>query len=159
MCKDCSSLKRKEYYTNNKKKIIEQTSNYKKNKCRENSLYSLEKKLRSRIYIAFTKQNLAKYGRTWKYIGCSPEFFQKWIEFQFYDGMTMENYGKIWHIDHVIPCSKFDLSDKNAIKECFSWKNLRPLLAHKNRQKHNKIDIYQIVLQELKLEDISNFLE
>ncbi len=65
--------------------------------------------------------------------------------------MTFENYGKVWHIDHVKPCSSFDLTNKKEISECFSWKNLRPLLAHKNKVKNNKINNYDIVLQELKV--------
>ena len=67
--------------------------------------------------------------------------------------MTLENYGKFWHIDHVCPCSKFDLSNLDEVNKCFNWKNLRPYLSHKNIQKNNKInDIdIDIVLQELKV--------
>ena len=65
--------------------------------------------------------------------------------------MTLENYGKTWNIDHVYPCSKFDLTKKEEIAKCFSWKNLRPLRASKNREKHNKIQNIELVLQELKV--------
>lgn len=61
--------------------------------------------------------------------------------------MTMENYGRMWHIDHVMPCSSFDLDN---MKECFNWKNMRPFKKEKNLKKSSKIDKYQIVLQELK---------
>lgn len=56
-----------------------------------------------------------------------------------------------WHIDHVKPCSKFDLSDPDQVKECFSWKNLRPLRADKNTKKNSKIILEDIVLQQLKV--------
>ena len=65
--------------------------------------------------------------------------------------MTLENYGKTWHIDHVYPCSKFDLTKEEEIAKCFSWKNLRPLRISKNRKKYNKIQNIELVLQELKV--------
>ena len=39
--------------------------------------------------------------------------------------MTFDNYGE-WHIDHVKPCSSFDLTNEQEIYECFNWKNIRP---------------------------------
>ena len=52
--------------------------------------------------------------------------------------MSWENYGK-WHIDHIIPCSSFDLSIEENKLKCFSWKNLRPCWAIENLEKGNKI--------------------
>lgn len=151
MCKNCSYIKRKERYQKNKEVIIEQTAKYTVEKMKRDPIFKLERRLRTRIYLAFIAQGENKSERTWKYIGCSPKFFQEWIEYQLYDGMTMENYGKIQHIDHVKPCSSYDLSKEKDIDECFNWKNLRPLLASKNTKKYNKIDTFEIVLQELKV--------
>ena len=151
MCKTCSSLKRKEHYKKNKDKIIKQTSDYKVNKMKNNPTFKFEVRLRARIYHAFKSQNLKKRERTLKYIGCTSSELKKWIEYQFYDGMTLENYGKYYHIDHVKPCSSFDLSKEEDIKECFSWKNLRPYLASKNEKKSSKIILKDILLQELKV--------
>lgn len=151
MCRSCSSNKRKEYYKNNKKAIIKQTSNYKVEKMKKNPLFKLEVRLRSRIYIALTISGNKKTNRTWKYLNCSPIFFQEWIKYQLYDGMILNNYGKYWHLDHVKPCSKFDLSKEIDIEECFSWKNIRPYISTKNRKKANKIVLHDIVLQELKV--------
>ena len=35
---------------------------------------------------------------------------KKHIENQFIEGMTWENHGD-WHVDHIIPCSCFDLAN------------------------------------------------
>ena len=61
------------------------------------------------------------------------------IESLFRPGMTWENYGfRGWHIDHIIPCSYFDLSiDENQLI-CFNFKNLQPLWQPDNFKKHNK---------------------
>ena len=53
--------------------------------------------------------------------------------------MTWKNQGRFgWHIDHIVPCSKFDLSDPDQQKECFNYKNLQPLWAKENILKSNK---------------------
>lgn len=157
-CKICSSKKRKEYYKKNKEQIIKQTSQYKSKKINENPLFKLEVMIRSRISSAFKSQGQKKSDRTWKYINCSAKFLQEWIKFQLYDNMTFDNYGEYWHIDHCIPCSKFNLEKKEDIEECFSWQNIRPYTKKKNLQKGNEIIPFDIVLQELKVKYfIKNF--
>jgi len=151
MCKACSSDKRKEYYENNKVEVIKQTNNYKVEKMKVDPTFKMERYLRSRIYMAFTTRGLKKKNRTWKYINCTNIFFKKWIEFQLYDGMTLENYGYFWHIDHVKPCASFDLSREKDIEECFNWTNMRPLRIDKNKKKNDKIIPFDILMQELKV--------
>jgi hypothetical protein len=150
MCKDCSCIKRKEYYQEHRKEVINQTNNYKVEKMKKDPLFKLERYMRARIYNAFVSQGLKKDNSTFEYLGCSNDFFKKWIEFQLYDGMTMENYGKVWHIDHVKPCASYNLNDNEQVKECFNWKNLRPLLASKNYSKSDKVEPIELVLQEFK---------
>ena len=41
--------------------------------------------------------------------------FKYYIEKQFTKNMNWENYGK-WHIDHIKPISKFDLTDQEEQK-------------------------------------------
>jgi hypothetical protein len=151
-CKECYSNKRKEYYIKNKDKICKQTSEYKQNKMNTNVEFKLEVRMRSRIYIAFTSKKSTKKERTWKYIGCTASFLKEWISYQLYDGMTYDNYGVLWHIDHVKPCASFNLSNENESYQCFNWTNLRPLIANKNISKGSKINIFDLVLQELKVE-------
>ena len=62
-----------------------------------------------------------------------------YIEKQFLDGMTWNNYGlKTWHIDHIKPISKYNLTDPEDIKNAFNYKNLQPLWASDNLSKSNK---------------------
>ena len=75
-----------------------------------------------------------------KYIGCDLDFLKQWLESHFTEQMTFENYGSYWHVDHVIPCSKFNLENENEINNCFHWTNLQPLESSKNMSKSNKID-------------------
>jgi hypothetical protein len=54
--------------------------------------------------------------------------------------MSWDNYGKYgWHIDHIKPCSSFDLSDRKQLLECFNYRNLQPLWALDNLKKGSKL--------------------
>ena len=53
--------------------------------------------------------------------------------------MTRENYGK-WHIDHIRPCSSFDLSKPEEQSICFHYSNLMPLWAEENLKKGSKLN-------------------
>jgi len=59
--------------------------------------------------------------------------------------MTWDNYGTYWHVDHVIPCSKFDLSYDENISHCFRWTNLQPLTGLENIKKQNRIDNVEVI--------------
>jgi hypothetical protein len=149
-CKECTLKHRKEYYKKNAKQIINQTNNYKKIKMKIDPGFKMERLMRARMYDAFINQNLKKPSKSRRYLGCTSKFFKDWIEFQLYGIMRLDNYGEIWHLDHVKPCASFDLSKESDIKECFSWKNIRPCLASENYSKKDKIIPYQIEMQEFK---------
>lgn len=80
-----------------------------------------------------------KHKSTIDYLGCSMEYLFKWLESQFNDSMTWENYGTHWVIDHVKPCKAYDLTIKSEVAECFHWKNLRPLEKKLNAKKSSKV--------------------
>lgn len=105
-------------------------------KYRGNPSFRLSRLLRSRIWNAL--KNNRKAAHTIELIGCKWSELRMWLEFQFQDGMTWENYGPIWHVDHIQPCASFDLSDPEQQKECFNYKNLQPLFALDNFRKGAK---------------------
>jgi hypothetical protein len=70
-------------------------------------------------------------------VGCNIDILIKYIESLFLEDMSWDNYGK-WHIDHIRPCSSFDLSDNEQQKICFNYKNLQPLWAEDNLKKSDK---------------------
>ena len=77
-----------------------------------------------------------KHTRTLDLIGCSILEFKQHIERQFKPGMTWDNHGvNGWHIDHILPCSLFDLTDYAEQKHCFHYTNTQPLWADDNIRK------------------------
>ncbi len=149
-CKECASKDRKQHYQNNRKNVIKQTTQYKLNRMKVDPAFKLEIRLRARIYSAFTSQGQVKKERTREYLECTPSYFKRWMKYQLYDGMTMDNYGWYWHIDHVIPCASFDLTKEEDIKKCFHWSNCRPYVGSKNSSKRNKIIPHDILMQGIK---------
>lgn len=53
------------------------------------------------------------------------------IEAQFEPGMYWNNYGK-WHVDHIVPCRKFDMTKEEDQYVCFNWRNLQPMWGEQN---------------------------
>lgn len=62
-------------------------------------------------------------------LACDILFFRSHLEDKFLPTMTWDNYGTLWHIDHIIPCAKFNLADPEEQKRCFHYTNLQPLFA------------------------------
>jgi len=105
--------------------------------------------LRGRIQAAL--EGKAKAESTDALLGISRDQFVKWIEYQFEDGMTWDNHGTYWHIDHVQPCASFDLNDEKQQKVCFSWKNQQPLRAEANLSKSDTVSVELIAEHALKV--------
>jgi 5-methylcytosine-specific restriction endonuclease McrA len=73
-------------------------------------------------------------------VGYTVGSLAKHLESQFDDKMSWNNYGKYWHIDHIIPKSWFsyeDVKDKD-FQKCWALNNLQPLEAMKNLSKNNR---------------------
>ena len=66
--------------------------------------------------------------------------------------MTLENYGKIWCLDHCFPLSKISLSNENELIKYTNWLNIRPMYIKENIIKGDKINHYLYLLQEVKAE-------
>ena len=131
-CSVCSEIKPKEKFRYNRLKC---------RTCeRDDPLDKFKRNVRSRIYIAL---NHDKQMNTIKYLGISSAEYIQWILHND-QNYTLENRGKIWHIDHVIPLSRFDLSDEQQQLIAFNWRNTMPLAAKENLSKNCKIISSQI---------------
>ncbi len=104
-----------------------------------NPSFRIEVSLRSRFYSVLKNKFIKTRNHAKDIIGCTFEQLRYFLEGQFENWMTWDNYGTEWEIDHIRPCSSFDLSDLEQQKECFNYKNLRPLSIHENRSKGSKI--------------------
>jgi hypothetical protein len=126
--------KNKQWNSDNRDKIRK----YEKQKRDTNPSYKLLINLRSRTRLAL--KGKCKSANTRVLLGVTDiEFLWKHLEKSFKPGMTRENHGKVWHIDHIIPCVSFDLTDPEQQKKCFHYSNLQALFVHENLSKGAKI--------------------
>lgn len=128
-------------FQKNKKQIMERRKAY----YDSNPIKRMIENCRVRVREAYSGKNRG----TFEYIGCTNEFLTEWINFQLKssDDMTPENYGTYWHMDHVIPCSRWNLIDANEAKKAFHWTNISPLQAEKNLSKNKNISEDDITKQ------------
>jgi hypothetical protein len=122
----------------------EKRSAYARKRYAEDENHRILTNYRNRVRT-FVK-NGSKYGKEdyEKLLGCSHETFKKWIESNMLAGMNWENYGSLWHIDHTIPCSLFDLTIHENITKCFHWTNTSPMIGDENLTKSDKLDMVLI---------------
>lgn len=133
------NAKKKAYKDKNRDRWKKYNREYVKNKYQNDPQMMIAARLRARIYAAITRKNIKKQYHLNEVLGCTIKELKIHLEKQFKEGMTWNNYGA-WHIDHIIPCSAFDLTDIKEQKRCFHFTNLQPLTKEANLKKHAKID-------------------
>ena len=170
-CKDC----RREYLKNRiqteefkeynrksqqkvrlKKGFREKANLYARNKMKTDLNFKISHCCRSRIHKVLKGE--IKSGHSLDLLGCSVDELKVHLEQQFEPGMTWENYGE-WHIDHIIPCARFDLRNPIHQKICFNYKNLQPLWAKDNSSKHDNLpdgweDLLEIIKESLDIKEV-----
>lgn len=149
--------RRRELYQSNKEKYRESSrrryQNRKKNnpeglkknrdefycKNKNKPKYKLLKSIRGSVDRIIKAAKLNKELRSVEYLGCSIQEFQRHIESLWLEGMTWENHGDKWHIDHKIPLDWFVKNSENPWK-ANHYTNLQPLWAKDNLSKGNKLE-------------------
>jgi hypothetical protein len=125
-CKYCENIKNKLCFRNNRLKC--------KDCERDEPLEKLKRLIRSRIISALYSKN----KHTIEYLGCNIPEYLNWL-LKYEPKYTLENRGSEWHIDHVIPLSKFNLENEEQQLIAFNWRNTMPLSPSDNLKKNNKI--------------------
>jgi len=127
--------KTKDWTVNNRERKNKSTSERNKIRKKEDILFKLKTKLRTDIYISLKRRKKSKTLE--QIIGLSLEDYKKYIETQFEDWMTWENWAQYtWHIDHIIPLSSAKTEEEVYL--LWNYTNLRPLSAQENLKKGKK---------------------
>ena len=123
---------KRKHYQENKEKI----NRYNKRRYHSDINYKLACSQRRRLVNAL--RNNQKTGSAIKDLGCSVENLRKHLENLFRPGMSWRNWGRFgWHIDHVIPLSRFALDDTEQFLQAVHYTNLQPMWANDNLSKGN----------------------
>jgi len=114
----------------------EEIAAYFRERYQTNIQYKLTCKLRARLRRAL-KGN-TKSGSAVRDLGCSIPELVAHLESQFRESMTWDNYGE-WQIDHIVPLSSFDLTNREQLLQVCHYTNLQPLWASENSSKGAKL--------------------
>jgi len=98
----------------------------KKFRNKNKTLFQIKNSIVCRIWGALQKTT-PKNQKTIYYLGCNIDFYKNYLESQFIQGMTWENYGSVWEIDHILPISSFNLFLEEEQLIAFNYKNTMPL--------------------------------
>lgn len=142
-----------DYNKKNRNVIQERHTAYLREKRKNDPEYKISTSLRNRVNKVIKGQKKLK---TLEMLGCSYEFLKAWFKFQFKPDMTFENHGILWHIDHIIPCKHYELSNDEEKRKCFNWTNLQPLYGSENMSKKDKIYPEEISKNKI---NVKKFLE
>ena len=131
--KSCALIA-KRYRNKNKEKYL----TYQRNLYHKNPNTHISRLLRSRIRN--TLKNNFKSESTFKLLGCSLNFFKEHLQKTAlkngYKDFDINNFNsQKYHLDHIIPCAKFDLSKEDDQKKCFHYSNIQILDTKSNRIK------------------------
>jgi hypothetical protein len=131
ICKYCKNVVAKTHFRRNRLKC--------KDCERDEPVDKFKRVVRNRIWWCLEKKEM----HTIEYLGCTFPEYERWIS-NYSPEFTMENRGSVWHIDHVIPLSHFDMNDPVQQLIAFNWRNTAPLLARENLAKNCRINSLQI---------------
>lgn len=94
--------------------------------------------LRARVRRVLCSKNSNAMNVHLPLIGCPPDRLKGWLEAQFCEGMNWDNFGN-WHLDHVVPCSYFDMFEPCNQYRCFHYKNYQPVWKRDNEKKGTQL--------------------
>ena len=125
----------KDYRKSHKDEIRCYYRKYKKDRYAEDLDFRIRCTLRSRLANAIKHE---RAGSAMKDLGCSLEQLKHSLVSKFQPSMSWKNYGE-WHIDHIIPLSSFDLTDRDQFLKAVHYTNLQPLWEEENIRKGNEV--------------------
>jgi len=157
-CIVCDKIKRKASYQKNGEKERRNNANWKKKnpdrhskincewvkrnpkyradqhqrRIQSDDLYRFKRAIRRSTHRCFSYVTEEKRRQCEQYLGTNWENAKNYIESQFQDGMSWDNYGE-WHIDHVIPLA--NARTESDVIRLSHYKNLQPLWAKDNMKK------------------------
>jgi hypothetical protein len=75
------------------------------------------------------------------YFGLDIKNMRQWFEYQFRDEIGWVDFGKKWQFDHIVPVTYFDFSNKQELKMCWNFTNIRVEHFQKNKDRGNRLDV------------------
>jgi len=124
-----------EYTRRWQSKNPEWAANYIKQRRRNDDEFRLKENLKCSLRKILERTGSKKKSKTFDIMGYDANKLKERLEFQFQEGMSWDNYGEIWEIDHIISIQHFLNKGETRPNIINALSNLRPLWVRENRNK------------------------
>ena len=135
----------REWYIKNRESVLRNRSasraerrayrrKYERSRRKTDMSFRITKTLRTRLWSAINGVGVSAISA----LGCSIDEARDHLASQFSKGMSWENYGSGWHIDHIKPLAAFDLTDPAQCAAACHYTNLQPMWAEDNLRKSKR---------------------
>lgn len=128
----------KDYYRKNKKRLAKQNYERQRERTKNDSTYKLKRQIGLLIWRSFNQKECIKPVRSEKILGCTRDFFVKYLKQTWLDEYGVEWTGQPCHIDHIVPLATAHTAE-DVYRLCH-YTNLRLLTPEDNMEKSDSLD-------------------
>jgi 5-methylcytosine-specific restriction endonuclease McrA len=82
------------------------------------------------------------------HLGCDRFRLREHLSSRMTAGITWNNYGSVWVIDHIVPLRLFNLYDPAELSTVWNYRNLMPLLKEDNLHKEGDLRFSLLLLDQ-----------
>lgn len=133
--KEIRKLRDREYILKNREKITITKRLYQQRRVKIDPSYRLSRLIRNRFKMAIS--NKAKRGSAVRDLGMPIHAFLVYINLDCLDkyGIAYTGNESKFHLDHIQPLAKFDLTDRTQLLIACNWQNMQVLTISENTRK------------------------
>ena len=130
------ATKNKHYRLSNKKTLADKALARYHKRYKSDASYRITRLLRRRVNSTLEQHT----DTSLELLGCTVTYLKSHLQetaiSNGYPDFDINDYdGSKYHIDHIIPCCQFDLSDPKQQRDCFNYSNLQILTSYENLRK------------------------
>lgn len=150
VCKACKSKYAKDRYARKAEQIKADNRTYKRDNRAKMTEYQVSVFMakpvnriwaRAKERVANSTKFVERHFSDYKEVlACDRETLLTYLQFLYKPGMTDDNFGKVWEMDHIAPIASFDLTTKAGQFAAFNYMNLQPLWVRENREKGDSLN-------------------
>ena len=128
----------KDYYRKNKKRLAKQNYERQRERAKNDSTYKLKRQIGLLLWRSFNQKEYIKPVRSEEILGCTRDFFVKYLKQTWLDEYGVEWTGQPCHIDHIVP-----LATAHTVEDVYRlchYTNLRLLTPEDNMDKSDSLN-------------------
>jgi len=122
--------KRRKAYADKNPEIVKRLNRKAQKRHLKNPINKISSNLRGRINVVLKEKKFPKTKQLKEILGCEWETLEAWLSNDFTKGMTMDNYGVEWTLQHIVPLTHCENTEEVNLLNFY--KNLKPMTLEEN---------------------------